>query len=497
MKIALFFILMVSISSTFAQQFTKTYLDSLYNQYISIREGSPVQNVAPGQVTSASGNEVAKCGFGTASVLKLNLNQFSTDQQTKLRKILQRPGTDTSIVSPEGHFRIHFYKTGSQAPNYSVDSLAIAADSSWNFEVNSLGFPPPPSDNGEGGDNKYDIYIDNLGNYYGQTTPETEISPGSGKYISYTEIDNDFPGFYTTGINAARVTIAHEFHHAIQVGNYILRSSDLYFYELTSTSMEIFVYTSIPDYVNYLPSYFNNTDINFTNQDGYDIAIWNLFLKDNFGYGIIKRQWELMPSMRALAAINTSLTENGSSFGKAFVQFGVWTYYTNYRAITGEYFPLASKYPLVRSLSTLTLSSPSRSVSVNTSPATNNFITFIASSLPDTLVALVSNIDYQSAIDSPNAVESFQYTFYTNGTSGVIPISKDYSAKLSVNTTGNWLNADFLNNQLVRVDTVVVPQKLVTLDYAFPSPFYYSRNYGTGSQIFLFRYQLTIMEQQS
>ena len=35
--------------------------------------------------------------------------------------------------------------------------VALAADSSYRFEVNYLGFPPPP-------DNEYDIYIDmNMG----------------------------------------------------------------------------------------------------------------------------------------------------------------------------------------------------------------------------------------------------------------------------------------------------------------------------------------------
>ena len=475
-KILLLIIILSAIS--FAQQYSKKYLDSLYNQYISIREGFSVQNMAPGQITSGTQNEVVKCGFGPANILRLNIDKFSADQQNTLRKILLRPVTDTSIISPEGHFRIHFYKSGSEAPNYNVDSLAIAADSAWNFEINFLGFPPPPSDNGAGGDNRYDIYIDNLGNLYGQTTPEQEISPGSNKYTSYLEIDNDFPGFYTTGINAARVTVAHEFHHSIQIGDYIFRSSDLYFYELTSTSMEIFVYTSIPDYVNYLTSYFYNTGTSFGNHSGYDLAIWNLYLKDNFSYGIIKRQWELMPSMRALAAINTSLTERGSSFGKEFLKFGVWTYYTNYRAIPGQYFSLANKYPLVHPLSTVSLNVPSKSVTVNTTPATNNFVTFVASSLPDTLVALVSNIDYQSGIDSSRAVKSFQYTFYTDGTSGSIPVSKDYSAKLTVNTPANWLNADFLNNQLVNADTIPPPPVLTEIDYAYPSPYFYSKYNG-------------------
>lgn len=483
MKIFLLLIIILLPSVSFSQQYTKSYLDSLYNQYISIRESPPAQNAVPGQISTSAENTVVKCGFGTANILRQNLNQFSANQQAKLRKILQRPATDTSIVSPKGYFRIHFYKSGSEAPYYNVDSLAIAADSSWDFEINFMGFPPPPSDNGAGGDNLHDVYIVNLGNEYGETDFDTEISPD--KYTSYNLIDNDFPGFYTTGINAARVTIAHEFHHSIQVGDYLFRDSDRFFYEMTSTSMEIFVYTSIPDYVGYLQSYFYHTDTGFGDQDGYDLAIWNLYLKDNFGYSIIKRQWELMPNMRALAAINTSLAERGSSFGKEFVKFGTWTYYTNYRAVAGQYFPLASKYPLIRTLSTVSLSAPFKSVSVNTTPVTNNFVAFVSTSLPDTLVALASNIDYQSGIDSSTMTETFQYTFYTNASSGVIPISSDYSAKLSVGSSSNWLNADFLNNQLVRADTVVVPQQLVTLDYAFPSPFYYGGNYGTGSQIFI------------
>ncbi|MGA8264086.1 MAG: hypothetical protein WB779_06575, partial [Ignavibacteriaceae bacterium] len=142
-------------------------MDSLYNQYISIRESPPAQNAVPGQISTSAENTVVKCGFGTANILRQNLNQFSANQQAKLRKILQRPATDTSIVSPKGYFRIHFYKSGSEAPYYNVDSLAIAADSSWDFEINFMGFPPPPSDNGAGGDNLHDVYIVNLGNEYG------------------------------------------------------------------------------------------------------------------------------------------------------------------------------------------------------------------------------------------------------------------------------------------------------------------------------------------
>ncbi len=62
------------------------------------------------------------------------------------------------------------YYTNNDLLHYSVndlikiyiDSVAIAADSAYNFEVNYLGYPPPPPDNGVGGDDKYDIYIENI-----------------------------------------------------------------------------------------------------------------------------------------------------------------------------------------------------------------------------------------------------------------------------------------------------------------------------------------------
>ena len=136
---------------------------------------------------------------------------------------------------------------------------------------------------------------------------------------------------------------------------------------------------------------------------------------------------------------------------------------------------------MITPLSNLPLNAHSTSVTVNTGPATNNFINFEASSLQDTLVAMVSNIDYQFAVDSSQSTSSFQYTVYTDGTSGPIPISSDYSAKLTVNNSNNWLSANFLNNQLVRIDTLPPPVALKELDYAYPTPFYYSRN----SQIFI------------
>ncbi len=90
--------------------------------------------------------------------------------------------------------------------------------------------------------------------------------------------------------------------------------------------------------------------------NGYNLAIWNIFLKDNFGFDIIKSQWVLMPTKRALEAINQSIIENNSNFGYQFNTFGIWTYFTNTRSITGKYFEEAANYPLIDPTSTANFS---------------------------------------------------------------------------------------------------------------------------------------------
>jgi len=487
MKKNILIIFLISVTTIFAQEYSRSSLDSLYNTYIGLREGNTVNQTAAQSGQNMAQEEQGKCGFGLVNIIRMNLKLFSPAQQAKLQKILQRPATDTSIVSPKGYFRIHFFKPGGSnpPPAYDVNQFAIAADSAYDFEVGYLGYPAPPGDAIIDGEGKYDIYIDNLGSIYGQTNFETEVISGSNRYYSYMEIDDDFAGFYTTGINAARVTVAHEFHHGIQVGNYIYRDTDIFFYELTSTAMETFVYPSIPDYIQYMQSYFQNSDKGFAGQSGYNMAIWDIYMQRNFGYGIIKREWELMPSQNALSAVNSSLVERGSSFAKAFQNFGIWTYYTNYRAKSGMYFTDAAKYPLMSSLSSVSFNPPSRVVQVNTKPATNNFIMFTNSANGDTLIAQVSNIDYQTGIDSANKTEPFTYSLFSDVTSGTIKILDKYSANLNVSKSSDWLSSAYLNNELVSRDTTIPQPTLTEIQYAYPNPFIYSRNYSTGSRIYI------------
>ena len=457
-----------------AQQLNSLQLDSLYYSIVKIRRPDLLRNNI--EKFSEDTSHI-KCGTSLFNAVRINLESFSIQQRSVLQKILDRPVTDTSFVSPEGFFRIHFNKSGTDVPMYSVQQFAEAADSVYNFEIKYLGYPEPPSDNGEGGDNKYDIYIMNIGNLYGYTVPETEITPGSNTYTAYTAIKNDFTGFYTTGINAARVTIAHEFEHAINVGNYINRyfSGDEFFYELSATAMEHFVFSTIKDYLQYLPTYFNDTQSSIAvngSIEEFALAIWNIYQKDRFGFDIIKKEWELMPQMSAMDAINTVIQQYGSSLGTELNNFGIWMYFTNYRAVSGQYFEDASFYPIVKPLSTINFSSGS-SVQLQTGPSSNSFVTIVNPAYLDTLVTIITNSDVQSTINSTNSLFSFNFTLYDHAVDGASKITDNYFINFSADQKAFWTTSEILNNSVVQPGQSFANQ----IDYPFPTPFIYVKNH--------------------
>ena len=85
-------------------------------------------------------------------------------------------------------------------------------------------------------------------------SPILRATVGAVTTSSYLEIDNNFtdPGYkQTRGLDALRVTIAHEFHHAIQFG-YYAKFDGSWWQESTSTWMEEVAYPHIDDYLQYL-----------------------------------------------------------------------------------------------------------------------------------------------------------------------------------------------------------------------------------------------------
>ncbi len=468
-------------------------LDSLYNTYVNNRMGVPTNIKADGIFSVI--DQPQKCAFGIANEIKNNLHRFTYGQQIVLQKLLNRPSTDTSIVSPKGYFRIHFDK--SKLPDYVpdavrnnlsssqlevykrmyLDSLAIAADSVYNFEVNILNYPPPPADGTAGGDDKYDIYIVSMPGYYGETVGDETI--GEFLYTSYARIDDTFTNTNTKRYDGARVTIAHEFHHAIQMGNYGLKTDnnnnhlDVFFYEITSTSMEEFVFDEVNDYYFYMNHFFNNPAKSFSkfanrNYDGYDLAIWNLFMKSRFDIDIIKRTWELMKNDRAMNAIANAINERGSSFKKEFSHFALWLYFTGKRAVPGKYFEEAANYPLVRPIITSTFFKPETSFDHSSLPLSINIFAFNDNDggQENSFISLIDNCDISSSIDDPNSTNTFKYRLSNQSSDGFKKIIDGYYSKLESTSDFVFTETNIFNN--TPVDSGVVTTE--DIEYPFPQP---------------------------
>jgi hypothetical protein len=470
---------------------TQPQLDSLYTKFLQLRAPELLSQTDEPAVLTL---EDRKCGFFIVNDIKSNLEFFSPEKQDFLKSLLGRPTLQTSTLSPSGFFRIHYDVSGSNRPSYvsgwtveqNIAEVAKALDSVYQFEVTYLGFLAPPSDS-NGGDDKYDVYIqDQGGGVYGYTEWESKV--GSVNWTSFMVIDNDYVGYYSTGLNGMKVTVAHEFHHGIQLGNYSVfnenfpyRNGDAFFYELTSTSMEEFVYDAVNDYYAYMNSYFNNTGLAFPRQNGYNIAIWNIFLEDNFGFGLFKRQWELIPSITAILAINQSLNEVSTSFPREMNQFGIWTFFTGYRKIPGKYFEEGGNYPLV--IPKYVIQFPETPPGMTSAPTANNFVKYNIPTNTDTLVAIVTNADAFSANDNPSQLFNFEYILYSDPNTGQRELTGNYSSTFSTSNSAFWSVSEVLNNILIREDSLIVPFT-GSVSYAFPNPFSYSKSYVTGMSIF-------------
>lgn len=490
------FIFYIVFSQTLiAQPLSNQKLDSLYNKFILLRAPELLPESDQFQELKI---EDKKCGFQIVNYLNSNLGSLSTEKQKILKPLLQRPVLDKSIVTPSGFFRIHYDTSGFSVPSYNpglsieenIAEVVKTLDSVYNFEIGFLDYPSPPSDNGSGGDDKYDIYVVNQGGgLYGYTEWENKV--GANNWTSFMVIDNDYTGYFSSGINGLQVTIAHEFHHGIQVGNYGIensnspyRDSDVFFYEISSTAMEEFVYNEVNDYYQYMEAYFHRTNNRgFPLQNGYNLAIWNLYLEKKFGFEILKQQWELIPNQSAITSINNALVFFGSTYPRELNEFGIWTYYTNYKSVPGLYFEEAPNYPILIPTSSIQFNPPSQQADMNSAPVANNFVRFNVTSNSDTLYAIITNGDAGAAASNPNQFFPFQYTLFSDGSAGDRKLTEEYSSDLSVTNGRFWSVSEILNNIVVRRDSIIKPSA-GSINYSYPNPFSYTRNYLTGSFIF-------------
>jgi hypothetical protein len=278
------------------------------------------------------------------------------------KEVLSRPVTQEVCQSGLGYFWLHYDITGSNAvpltddnhndiPDF-VERAAIIADSCWRYEVLKLGHLPPPSDGTLGGGvDKYDIYFQRVG-VYGYTQTELPGPNAWNDYSSHIVVHCDFAGFPPnqdpTGnaFGALKVTIAHEFYHAIQFAYDV--GEDIYFMEESATWMEDMVCPEVNDNYNYLPTFYTVPQVGLeaTGNHMYSAFIWPKFLQERFGPKVMRDIWNECRFNSAIGSWSHVLDTLGSSLEEEFVRFLIWNYHTGDRATPGT-FASGADYPQV------------------------------------------------------------------------------------------------------------------------------------------------------
>jgi len=245
--------------------------------------------------------------------LFLALPRLDPTERRQAQGLLARPTDGSSDPNNDGYtvrarsecvrrICIHWVNRTADAPpnrRWVTRSLAVMRGV-WAEEVGRLGYRAPVTDRGRGGNNKFDVYLKDVGSegFYGYCVPERR-KPGHKWLASgYCVLDDDFARsqFGARPGKSLRVTAAHEFFHAIQFAyDY---AEDGWMMEATATWVEERVADDVDDNRQYLP-YGQlsrpGRSLDLYNRQGFtQYGNWVFFeyLTERYGPAIVRRIWE-------------------------------------------------------------------------------------------------------------------------------------------------------------------------------------------------------------
>ncbi len=306
-----------------------------------------------------------KIGFRTATPaildIKNNWDRLSPSTQNLVSSYLVRPSATFTHDSPSGFFTLHYDTLGDDAvptadtngnevPDFVERCAAYCDTSLTRHQV--LGYRTPPPDNGFGGDDKFDVYFEEM-EYYGYADPEGPGPEEWNDYYSYLVLNSDFIGFPPNNdpegnvAGAAKATIAHEFHHCVQFA--YDPGEPIWYMELDAVYMEDIVFDQVDDNYNYLPLFMNNPEKSLMEYSMHMYAsfIWEMYLASHFDTSLMVSIWDGARYDDIFDVLSDTLwQEYGWSLDSAFAEFACWNYITGYRD-DGLHYDEGASYPLV------------------------------------------------------------------------------------------------------------------------------------------------------
>ncbi len=261
-------------------------------------------------------------------------------------------------ISPSGKFILRYTQSGSDAvpsedlnanniPDY-IEKAGQFADESYTYLVHQRGFVDPILPGVP-----YEIRFREI-NSYGFTQ-----SQGATSFIVVHRNFEDFPANNDPEgdqIGALKVTIAHEFKHAIQyaTSRWQGNSGLTNWLEMDATMIEEVVYPMVDDYINYLNVCANSAcsvirDPNRSTPGSYYHATWMLYfdiaIDDLFWVDV----WDIIrlspQNNTMISAIDQTLRSRNLDFATEFTRNHLWHAASGLNSISGYGFPDASLFP--------------------------------------------------------------------------------------------------------------------------------------------------------
>ncbi|RLC74118.1 MAG: hypothetical protein DRI52_00520, partial [Chloroflexi bacterium] len=145
-------------------------------------------------------------------------------------------------------------------------------------------------------------------------------------YYSYMVLENDFK-LQPSPQNDIKVTVAHEFNHAIQVG--YDGTEETWLMESTATWIEDEVYDDINDNYQFLDKLFKEPDMaldtTFTSY-AYSRWIFMRYISEHYGQATVRRIWEHAVTQDNMDTVELALLEAGTDFATLFPRFTAANY---------------------------------------------------------------------------------------------------------------------------------------------------------------------------
>lgn len=290
-----------------------------------------------------AGGERFKCGTGILLEAMEKLSVLPGSIREEVRTLLSRPTTEVYVDTP--HFRVHYDMSGANmiygwpATAYR-DSVLAACEKAWNFYHVANTWQIPPPDGSGGGNSLIDCYVTDAGAAYGWTQAESAAPRWPDDWTAFFVVDHayDPPFSYVDRTIPMKITVAHEYHHVVQMG---YTTANKWWMENVSTFMEDEIYDPINDNYAYLPGYTNFpyqrlTTLNQSHE--YGCFIWPTMIKERWSHDVIRQIYNCSASGTAiLSCFDNTLVQFGTDFGSTAAEWGVWNFYTYTRSDGNHY----------------------------------------------------------------------------------------------------------------------------------------------------------------